>query len=104
MGSIAFDHDGMTVESVADVSASSKTWTKPDGARAYSVECTEAYYLHGGDIGDPHTNATVTPGATNRRPYDALEESPVFPCARMTNVKVTAQTGNLSRCSIIWFF
>lgn len=104
MGTPSFDLDRFTVESVADVSASSKTWTKPAGARSFSVECAEAYYLHGGDRGAPYTASTVSPGATNRRPYDAAEESPIFPCAAMTNVKVTAQTGNLSRCSIIWFF
>jgi hypothetical protein len=104
MGTPAFDLDRFTVESAESIGASSKTFTKPAGARAVQVEAAEAYYLHGGDRAGVGGGAVVTPGATNRIPYAAGVKSDIFPCGQMANIHLTAQSGNFTHVRAIWFF
>lgn len=104
MATPAFDLDRFTIESVADVSAATKTFTKPAGARAVQIYAAEAYWVNGGDLSTVLGGDTVSDGATKRDPYAAGVRTDVLPCGGMANIKIKAQTGNLSNVSAKWFF
>ena len=84
---------GTLVDSVANVGATSKTFTVPTAAFKATVVSDRAWYFH--------ANA-ASPDATNRFAVAAGGSLSNIPCNEDGSIKITAQAGNLREVSVIW--
>lgn len=104
MGTPSFDLDRFLPESVDDVADTTYTFTKPDGARSVIIYSAVAWWLNKPSQAAPYTVVAAADGATVRHPYAAGVECPALPCAALSTIKITAQSGNLGNVSALWMF